>query len=194
MKVSEAIRELKIGDEVWLKGKVNDKVMPMEESGCSTIYPIHVSGFGYIGKDTEIVLAEPQVEKVEVPQFVADWFEKNKDMLDYSIWKACIDSEADYDDLEETTGNEFYDWFLNVDGRNKPKGITTLIRMQDGYTVNPKRWVVKSAGDYLKDLKLDAVQEIAHRYAVSTEIAIKFTDRAKAEAVATLVEGTVEEV
>lgn len=204
MKVSEAIDKVQVGDEVWAKAKITRFD---EEAYDHRSIEIELFQEGYwLHENDEISLTEPKAEKVEVPQFVADWFEENKDMLDYSIWKACIDSEADYDDLEETAGNEFYDWLLNVDGRNKPNGITTLIRMKDGYTVKPKqepKWVVKFENvaeefyfigwsDFYKTFNNPFVPN-GHMDKTDATV-FKFTDYAKAKAVATLVEGSVEEV
>ena len=69
-------------------------------------------------------LDKPQ--KPIVPQFVADWFERNKDDLEYAIWELCVDSY----NAEDEQG--MFDW-IQCCG-NKP--IETLIRMKDGYEVN----------------------------------------------------------
>lgn len=96
-----------------------------------------------IAVDLASELDEPV--KPEVTQFVADWYEQHKDILDYSIWEACVNSRADYDDLEGTTGNEFYDWLINAGGEDgKRERITLLIRMKDGYTVKQEpKYIVK---------------------------------------------------
>lgn len=129
---------------------------------------------------------EPQAEKVEVPSMIAKFINENSD----PIFEICAWSDhygSDGRTCDDPDLSVVLDWY----GNNTTEFYEAVV---NGYTVKPKRWVVKSGGDYLKDLKLDAVHEIAHRYAVSTEIAIKFTDKSKAEAVATLVEGSVEEV
>ena len=72
-------------------------------------------------------LNEP--EKPVVPQFVADWYEANKDDFEIALFR-CIDhipSVYDEGDL-----NEFEEWI--IDGETKP--FQTLVNMhQFGYTV-----------------------------------------------------------
>lgn len=79
-------------------------------------------------------LDEP--EKPIVKQFVADWFEEHKYDLNYSIWEACVNSNAKYDAYEETTGNQFYDWLITAGGKDKAaERIETLVLMKEGYEV-----------------------------------------------------------
>lgn len=68
-------------------------------------------------------LDEPQ--KPVVPGFVAEWFERNKDNLEFAIWELCVDSY----NAEAEPG--IIDWIQCPE--NKP--IETLIRMKDGYEV-----------------------------------------------------------
>lgn len=68
-------------------------------------------------------LDEPQ--KPVVLQFVADWFEENKDNLEFAIWELCVDP---YNAEAEP---KIIDWIQCTE--NKP--IETLIRMKDGYKV-----------------------------------------------------------
>ncbi len=108
-----------------------------------------------------------RTEKVKVPAFVAEWFEKHKEDMRYWIQYAP----------------------------NHP--IETLIRMKDGYTVKPKRWVVKdtrSTAMYFNSVA--GVSNDGDFGCGWSEIAgcVKFTDKAKADAVATLIGGTVEKV
>lgn len=67
--------------------------------------------------------------KVTVPQFVADWFEKNKDDLDFAIYAAVAHSIKESDYYRYPEG--FIEWIELAD--NKP--IETIIRMKDGYEV-----------------------------------------------------------
>ncbi|MBC2288568.1 DUF1642 domain-containing protein [Listeria sp. FSL L7-0072] len=64
-----------------------------------------------------------------VPQFVADWYEDNKDDLDYNIWKYIRAWD------EQDCYSNFYD-FMNYD-YNEP--IETLIKMQDGYEIEKEQ-------------------------------------------------------
>ena len=76
-------------------------------------------------------LDEP--EKVKVPQFVADWYERNENDLDYKIW----DYIYNWEDQEES---EFKNWF-----NCSKKAFQTLVNMhQFGYKVEEeKRYLVK---------------------------------------------------
>ncbi len=68
-------------------------------------------------------LSEP--DKPVIPNFVAEWFEENKDNLDDAIFGYIIFWE------ERDTNSELYQWFAK--SKNKP--IETLVRMKDGYEV-----------------------------------------------------------
>ena len=63
-----------------------------------------------------------------IPKFVAEWFEDNKDDLDFSIFEACINLHADY-------SSDFEKWF----GNSENKSIETLIQMKDGYTIEEEK-------------------------------------------------------
>lgn len=80
-------------------------------------------------------LDEP--EKVKVPQFVADWYEKHKDNLEYDIWEYILH-------WGKQQKSEFYEW-MNY-ASNKP--FQTLANMhQFGYEVEEeKRYLVKVIG------------------------------------------------
>lgn len=79
-------------------------------------------------------LDEP--EKVKVPQFVADWYEENKDDFEFNVW----DWIAFRHEPEKLKNKEFNHW-IN-DGEGNP--IQTLANMhQFGYEVEKeKRYVV----------------------------------------------------
>lgn len=71
---------------------------------------------------------QEQNKPVEVPQFVADWFEKNKEDLDYRIWVYIYDFNGH--------GSDDFNKWMNG-SKNKP--IETLICMQNGYTVKQEQ-------------------------------------------------------
>ena len=79
-------------------------------------------------------LDEPR--KVKVKQFVADWYERNKNNLDYNIWEYIYN----WEDQEES---EFKNWF-----NCSKKAFQTLVNMhQFGYEVEEeKRYLVKVKG------------------------------------------------
>ena len=95
-------------------------------------------------------LDEP--EKIKIPQFVADWYERNENNLDYNIWEYIYN----WDDQEES---EFKNWF-----NCSKKAFQTLVNMhQFGYEVEEeKRYVVKVKGN-IKDNML-VYGELLERY------------------------------
>lgn len=80
-------------------------------------------------------LDEP--EKVKVPQFVADWYEENKDDLEFDIWEYILH-------WGKQQKSEFYEWMNHAN--NKP--LQTLANMhQFGYEVEKeKRYRVRFKG------------------------------------------------
>ena len=76
-------------------------------------------------------LDEPR--KVKVKQFVADWYERNENNLDYNIW----DYIYNWEDQEES---EFKNWF-----NCSKKAFQTLVNMhQFGYEIEKeKQYLVK---------------------------------------------------
>lgn len=104
-------------------------------------------------------------EKVQVPQFVADWYEKNKNNLEFNI----CDFVYMFDKNEES---DFKKWF------NAPetKPFQTLVNMhQFGYEVDEeKRYRVKLKSnpeevDYLVDTKRNGLRFYSNIYTQSRE-------------------------
>ena len=93
----------------------------------------------YVKIDFVIELASEldEPEKVKVPQFVAEWYEKHKDNLEYDIWEYILH-------WGKQQKSEFYEW-MNY-ASNKP--FQTLANMhQFGYEVEKeKRYIVKFKG------------------------------------------------
>lgn len=131
----------------------------------------------------KVTLDEPQ--KPVVPKFVAEWFEDNKDDLEFAIWELCVDSYG-------SSQQGMLDWIQQSE--NKP--IETLVRMKNGYEVEKEpRWVVKLPNDYYFSswVSLYSLEADGAAYKFYDDVFV-FDDRTKAEAVATLVDGSVEEV
>ena len=79
-------------------------------------------------------LDEPQ--KVQVPQFVADWYERNRDDFEGNLFRCAYNIPSTFDGAKL---NEFERWFLN----SSIKAFQTLVNMhQFGYTVEEKRYRV----------------------------------------------------
>lgn len=89
-------------------------------------------------------LDEPQ--PVKVPLFVADWYEKNKDDFETSLFQCIYELFKKRNDSEL---NEFENWV--IDENTKP--FQTLVNMhQFGYEVDEeKRYLVKikASGQYI---------------------------------------------
>ncbi|GMS56941.1 DUF1642 domain-containing protein [Enterococcus raffinosus] len=132
-------------------------------------------------------LNEPQ--KVKVPAYVAEWFEINKEQLEVAIWDLTTETyETDRDQL-----SEIQLWIKESDRPYK-----TLISMQDGYEVEEEpKWVVKRKdnGKYVELLALGkGIGLIAETTASLQENAYKLNSKDQADAVAVLIDGTVEKV
>ena len=178
----------------WSKAEKDKIICAQEAIGNATNY--------YKGKSEAfnyaIYLAkkldEPTHEPVEVEPFVADWLdsleerEKGKDYLIYELVFAAVeDAEYELDQMEEWVGKEG-----NI--------FTLADALRYGYVRKPeKQWVViKDNGHwkmYLKSYSSNSDSEfVNYKFDWEKNGRLVFTDKAKAEAVATLVEGEVEEV
>lgn len=73
----------------------------------------------------------------EVPQYVIDWYEENKDNLDYNLWNYIMD-------WEDTEEDSFKRWV-----NNSKDAFQTIINMhQFGYKIKKeKKYLVKIKGD-----------------------------------------------
>ncbi|WP_122645718.1 DUF1642 domain-containing protein [Enterococcus mediterraneensis] len=138
-------------------------------------------------------LDEPQ--KVKLPKAAEPWLKHaqySTDVIDlFSAVEYATDSDGFISENWQWSG-DFYDW-LSEDA-------DTLYLLCDalryGYEIEKEpRWVVKdNDGEYVYDLHLYTVDKTAHSSNCSGFDALLFTDKSKAEAVALLVDGSVEEV
>ena len=89
------------------------------------------------GRFDEAVETNHEPKKVVVPQFVADWYEKHKDDLEYDIWEYILR-------WGKQQKSEFYEWMNHAN--NKP--FQTLINMhQFGYEVEKEpKYTVRMKG------------------------------------------------
>lgn len=80
-------------------------------------------------------------EKVKVPQFVADWYEENKDVFEANLYRCAYNIPSVFDGAKL---NEFERWFITAG----TKPFQTLVNMhQFGYEVEKeKRYLVKVVG------------------------------------------------
>ena len=97
---------------------------------------------GYIKIDTVMGLVSKldEQQKVQVPQFVADWYEEYKDNLEYNIW-----DWMKYNLEPKKRENVIFSRWL---GKTANNPVETLVKMKlYGYTVEKeKRYLVKIIG------------------------------------------------
>ena len=168
MKVSEAIDRLEVGETVWVKATV-DRIN--NEGKYIRVMPN--ASFVYLDGHDEISLCDPQAEKVEVTEKQAELLRAFKGESMHELLTNCL-----VEDEELMAKAHLY-----------------------GYTVKPKRWVVKfkdAETDFYfmgwSDIyKTDDNPFVPNGYVEKDKDRVfMFDDRAKAEAVAVLVEGSVE--
>lgn len=120
------LRELPLHDrEVWLKAIMSEFE---QDFSCAKWRE------GYEQGKVEGMVER---EKVIVPQFVADWYEENKDDFEFNVW----DWIAFRNEPEKLENKEFNSWINNSEGNP----VQTLVNMhQFGYEVEKeKRYRVK---------------------------------------------------
>ena len=122
------LRELPDHDrEVWLKAIMGEFKEDFSHVKWREGYEQGKFEGEWVGnqlKDADKVRRE--LNKVKVKQFVADWYEENKDSFEFNVW----DWIAFRDEAEKLENREFNNW-IN-DSRENP--IQTLVNMhQFGY-------------------------------------------------------------
>ena len=132
---------MKIGDNVLLRGTIKGVTygeygfpyyLVTLPNGCETEFPkLYIENLQQ--------LDEPQ--PVKVPQFVADWYEENKDDFEGNLFRCVYNITSIFDGAKL---NEFEKWFLIV----STKSFQTLVNMhQFGYEVEEeKRYYVRFKG------------------------------------------------
>ena len=130
-----------IGDEVLLKGKIVG--FDVDENKCVENVvrleygqTLNVPNCNIYTKNN--IIDEPQ--KIQIPQFVADWYENNKDYLEYNF-QDWLKHLSDY----RLSKNEQFGKWVNEPENNPAE---TLIKMKlFGYEVEKeKRYLVKVKG------------------------------------------------
>lgn len=69
-------------------------------------------------------------KKAVIPQFVADWYEDNKDDFEYSLYRLCINFN------ERKLHEDLHEWFNN--DKNKPIEVLVLMH-KFGYEVEKEK-------------------------------------------------------
>ena len=118
--------------------------------------------FGFIPNEPQNKIIEhfkywqPPKTLVVVPQFVADWFEKNEDDLSFKIWGYLINWKL------QDKKSDFFRWI-----KKESECIEILIRMQDGYTVKKEQLFYlksKMTGRYLRSYTGMGMDDTTLRY------------------------------
>lgn len=132
------IEEVKIEDEVWVKGIVSDISYNIHGE---KMFEVRTSSFetprGFIHKDyVKTVIDQP---KPVVPQFVADWYEEHKDNFYLNLHRLAWEliENLDEDDFvpKKALDSDFKRWYHKTE-----TAIQTLINMhQFGYTVEKEK-------------------------------------------------------
>ena len=138
------LRELPDHDrEVWLKAIMGEFKEDFSHVKWREGYEQGKFEGEWVGnqlKDADKVRCE--LNKVKVKQFVADWYEENKDDFEGNLFRCIINIPSIFDGAKL---NEFERWFLNA----STKPFQTLVNMhQFGYEVDEKekRYLVKVKG------------------------------------------------
>lgn len=158
-----------------LKNKVSNFLL--KPSSMSAMYDE-----GYARATRKILSLIEQLEEPLlpiIPQFVADWIDKNKNK--YNIKTALGNIDAQEDDI--------CDWVLY--------NLNTFARAWlDGYTIEKEpQWVVNTGeNEYFVDFFDRLEPHIVYGKISDGDEIMRFDLKQRAEAVATLIGGTVEEV
>lgn len=137
---------------------------------------------------------EPQAEKVEVPDWFDQWYKavKNDSVYPKETALKLINQCGWGHMLEYQSGENVPDSNMTVwINENRLLANRAIL---DGYTVKLKRWVVRTSSAYFEQFSGDSNHPFNFDATHNICVALTFNDRAKAEAVATLVEGSVEEI
>ena len=140
-------------DKVYLKGYVIGRAV--DTLGYQGLM-VQLENLDVVEIDKNLVhrdINKPQ--KAQVPQFVADWYEANKDDFETKLFRAIDLIPSDY---EEGDLSEFEEWL--VDEHTAP--FQTLVNMhQFGYEVEKeKRYLVKIKGVACPYLNHDTINEL----------------------------------
>lgn len=137
------LRELPVHDrEVWLKAIMGEFEEEFSHAKWREGYEQGKREVAWVGeqlKDADKIRQE--LNKPVIPQFVADWYEENKDDFKANLYRCAYNIPSVFDSAKL---NEFERWFLTAG----TKPFQTLVNMhQFGYEVEKeKRYLVKMKG------------------------------------------------
>lgn len=132
-------------------------------------------------------LDEPK--KVKVPQFVADWYEENKDAFEANLYRCAYNIPSVFDSAKL---NEFERWFLTAG----TKPFQTLVNMhQFGYEIEETKYVVTDGNHlYFKGYQEDVeIVILADEQPGTMDYVKKFDTKEEAQKVADILGWKVQE-
>jgi len=136
------LRELSLHDrEVWLKAIMGEFEQDFSRAKWREGYEQGKLEGAWVGsqlKDADKIRQE--LNKPVIPQFVAEWYEDNKDNFEGELYRFVYNLTSIFDGAKF---NEFERWFLTAG----TKPFQTLVNMhQFGYEVEEKRYLVRVKG------------------------------------------------
>lgn len=162
--------------------------LKMHGAWCTDCHDINGEKDRYVifAKVRELLeqIDEPQAEKVEVPSCMGTFLDRYLDKKETAMHII----------MHDFTESKYFDEFAELPLADYPMGWDKLMAsaLMFGYTVKPKRWVVKSKDHISLESFINGT--VNPMWTTEEPLWMTFTDKSKAEAVATLVEGSVEEV
>lgn len=115
-------------EKVYIEGYIVGlfKETTFEEIG----HRIQLANGDIVDIDNRFVHKSIEPEKVTIPQFVADWYEENKDNFDYKLWEYLVD-------WDRQDPSDFKEWMAEGD---KYEPLIILVNMhQFGYEVEKEK-------------------------------------------------------
>ncbi|HIX69278.1 MAG TPA: hypothetical protein IAA27_00940 [Candidatus Enterococcus stercoravium] len=177
IKILEKKRETALDNYAYYRDKENEKYEKMNQARVDS-YTLAIQLVEQI--------EEPQAEKVEVPSCMGIFLDSYPDKEETAMHIV----------MHDFTKSEYFSEFAEIPLANYPMGWDRLMAsaLMFGYTVEqPKRWVVRTSSAYFEQFSGDSNHPFNFDATHNICVALTFTDRKKAEAVAILIGGTVEE-
>lgn len=174
-------------DKEWLKEEVFELYPSYDEMYVSPDYET-VAKTETISKVLELIDQLDEPEKPVIPKFVAEYIKQSKKDND-SINQVF----AFMDDKED---KDLWHWLFPSMYEEKRANQEVFMRAWlDGYTIEKEpQWVVKDDTGYLSYLQFSIPNIYERETSLDKNGAYKFNSKSKADLIANLVTGTVEEV
>lgn len=166
----------------------------LKENGawCTEIHTGEKDGYIKISKARELLEQLDEPNKVVIPRFVAEWIKQCKKV---GTLADCLNGYYETGVNKVTSSKDFQTWFLE----KKNEELTAEAWLY-GYELEPEpAWVVKfyKKGKWYFTGWGDTSDGLGVMEPDGTDIkrdAYTFTDKNKAEALAVLIDGTIEEI